>query len=396
MSEVALDGLRVIELGQKASAPHCGKLFADYGADAIKVEPVNGDAVRHWGPFPDDRSHPEKSGLFFFLNTNKRGVTLDVGTPKGREIFLALLQHADVLIENNPPQLMRAWGLDYASLAQRFLDLVMLSIIPFGQTGPYAEWAGADLNAFHLSVTGNRYLGRPDAAPFEQATFSADFFGAYVAAAWGLAAAHGVDLVGVQDLGVSCAEVLAAMFPGAQNIGGYVQDGVFGMPLGAPCTILPCKDGYVWMMALEPGQRKGLLRAMGDPEWGELEMFQSTFTRGENAHANYPIVQQWTTERTKQEIMDICQANDCPTTAVYTVAELAEHPHIKERGHLVDVPHPVLGSVRSLGAPVRLPDSPGGPRTGAPLLGQHTDEVYGTFLGMSDAELAALRRKGIM
>ncbi len=104
MPEGALEGIDVVELGQMVSAPYCAKLFSDYGADVIKIEPPNGgDVSRRWGPFPGDRSHPEKSGLFHFLNTNKRGVTLDVESARGREILLEILRGADLLIENQPP-----------------------------------------------------------------------------------------------------------------------------------------------------------------------------------------------------------------------------------------------------------------------------------------------------
>jgi crotonobetainyl-CoA:carnitine CoA-transferase CaiB-like acyl-CoA transferase len=388
MAEAALHGIRVVELGQGVSAPFCAKLLGDYGADVIKVEPPEGDIARRWGPFPHDQPHPETGGLFLFLNTNKRGITLDVGTRDGRERLYHLLRQADVFIENNRPQHMRDWGLDYPVLAQLNPQLVVISITPFGQTGPYAEWRGYDLNAFHLSASGSRYCGRPGEPPLEHGTFSADFFAGYVAAAWGLAAVYGhAHLGGGQHLDVSCAEVLAALFVGAQNIGGYAQDGKFekrtgvGMPLGAPATILPCKDGYVWMMALEPGQWNGLRAAMGNPEWAELEMFQDMFVRAQNADMIYPLIEQWTMEHTKQEIMDLCQANGCPTTAVFTVAEVAEHPHLKERQFFVEIEHPILGSIRTMGAPIRLPESPGGPRRPAPLLGQHNAEVYGELRG---------------
>ena len=143
MSDSALQGIRAIELGQGVSAPFCAKLFGDYGADVVKVEtPGSGDVTRHWGPFPGDEPDPEKSGLFFFLNTNKRGVALDPGSPDGRDALLELLAGADVFIENNPPQQMRDWGLDYATLAALYPELVMISITPFGQTGPYADWKG--------------------------------------------------------------------------------------------------------------------------------------------------------------------------------------------------------------------------------------------------------------
>jgi crotonobetainyl-CoA:carnitine CoA-transferase CaiB-like acyl-CoA transferase len=308
-----------------------------------------------------------------------------------------------VLIENHRPGAMRAWGLDYATLARANPDLVMISITPFGQTGPYSEWNGHDLNAFHLSAAGSRYCGRPDAAPLEHGTFSADFFGAVTGAAWGLAAVYGRGRAGGgQHVDVSCAEAIAACFVGGQNVGGYAQDGRFdrrtgvGMSLGAPATILPCKDGHVWILTLEPGQWNGLTRVMGNPEWMQLEMFQDMFVRAQNADAMYPLIEQWTMEHSKWEIMARCQAAGCPVTAVFTVGEAAEHPHLQERGYIVDLDHPALGRIRDLGAPFKLPASPGGPARPAPLLGQHNAEVFGDLLGMSGAEIDALRRAGIV
>jgi len=399
----ALEGFRVVELGEAVSAPYCAKLFADFGAEVIKVEPRTGDVSRHWGPYPEDTPHPEKSGTFFFLNTNKKGVTLDVSAARGRELFLELVRHADVLIENQRPSRMREWQLDYATLAAVHPDLVMLSITPFGQTGPYSEWNACDLNAFHLTGASSRYCGRPGEAPLEHGTFSADFFGATTAAAWGLAAVVGRRVAGGgQHLDVSCAEAIAALFTGSQNIGALAQDGKFdrrtgvGMSLGAPATILPCKDGHVWILALEAAQWNGLARVMGNPEWMQLEMFQEMLVRAQNKDAMYPLIEQWTLEHSKWEIMEQCQAVGCPVTAVFTVAEAAEHPHLKAREYLVEIDHPALGRLRTLGAPFRLPESPGGPCRPAPLLGEHTAEVYGTLLGLSAERLADLRRAAVI
>ena len=382
MTEGALAGIRVVELGQLVSAPYCAKLFADYGAEVIKVEPPDGDAARRWGPFPGDVSHPEKSGLYHFLNTNKRGVTLDVTRSDGRDSLLRLLARADVLIENNPPERMREWGLDYGSLSEVNPDLVMISITPYGQTGPYRDWKGYDLNAFHLTGTGSRYCGHPGQAPLEHGTFAADFYGAVAAAAWGLAAAYGRQRTGGgQHVDVSCAEAIAATFVGAYNIGGYAQDGVFdrrtglGMSLGAPATIVPCKDGHVWLLALEPGQWNGLARVMGNPDWMQVEMFQDMFARAQNADAIYPLIEEWTMAHGKHEIMDRCQEAGCPVTAVLDVAEVIEHPHLSQRGYWVELEHRELGRFRNLGAPFKLPESPGGPDRAAPLLGEHTVEV---------------------
>ncbi|MDH3213026.1 MAG: CoA transferase [Myxococcales bacterium] len=403
MAVAALEGVRIVELGQGVSAAFCTRLFADYGAEVIKIEmPGAGDVTRSWGPFPADEPHLEKSGLFFVLNTNKRSVTLDPSGDEGRDLLLRILDGADVLVENHQPGQMRAWGLDYARLAERIPALVMISITPFGQTGPYAAWKGCDLNAYHLSGTGSRYCGRPDEAPLEQGTFSADYFGAYVAATWGLASLLTQDAERGEHIDVSCAEAIAALFVGAQNIGGYAQDGSFekrtgvGMPLAAPATILPCKDGYVWMLALELGQWQGLARAMGNPDWTQTELFQDMFARAQHADVIYPLLEEWTRRHTKQEIMDRCQEHGCPSTAVFTVQDAAQHPHLDERGFIVELEHSVLGSVRTLGAPVLLPQAPGGPRSAAPLLGQHNGEVYGERLGLGEERLRELAANGVI
>ena len=168
------------------------------------------------------------------------------------------------------------------------------------------------------------------------------------------------------------------------------------MPLAAPATILPCKDGHVWMLALEPGQWKGLVEAMGSPDWAQLEIFEDMFVRGQNADAIYPLVEEWTMEHGKFEIMERCQQAGVPVTAVFTVGEAAEHPHLRARDYIVEIDHPELGRVRSLGAPFRLPESPGGPKDPAPLLGQHNQLIFGEGLGLSAPEQEQLRSEGIL
>ena len=403
MKDGALADIKVLEIGQMVSAPYCAKLFADYGADVVKIEPLGGDVARGWGPFPADVPHPEKSGLFFFLNTNKQSVALDIASARGKELLLELVAKADIVVENHLPPRARALGIDYASLAARNPNLVVVSITPFGQTGPYADWNAYDLNAYHLTGASHRYCGRPGEAPLEHGTFAADFYGAMTAATWGLAAVFGRDLVGGgEHVDVSCAEAIAATFVGGQNIGALAQDGKWerrtgvGMPLGAPATILPCKDGHVWMLALEAGQWNGLVAAMGNPEWAAIDMFQDMFSRAQNADVIYPMIEEWTMQHGKFELMAMCQAAGCPVTAVFTVEEAAEHEHLRARDYMVELDHPALGRVKGLGAPFKLPASPGGPVRAAPLLGQHTDEILKSRLGVDAGEIAKLRASRVI
>jgi benzylsuccinate CoA-transferase BbsF subunit len=379
----ALAGLRIVELGDGVAAPFCARLFADYGADVLKIErPGVGDVSRHWGPFPNDEPDLEKSGSFFFLNTGKRSVPLDLESDADRERLRGLLREADLFVESQRPSQMRAWDLDPSAIGGLNPDLVTISITPFGQTGPYADWLGYDLNAYHLTACGSRYCGRPDAPPLEQGTFSTEFFAGFAGMAWGLSAVLGRERVGGgQHLDVSSAEVVAALFVGAQNIGPYAQEGRYekrsgqGMGLGAPATILPCADGYVWMIALEKGQWRGLREAMGDPEWARVELFDDLFERGRNADILYPLLEEWTLQHSKQHIMDVCQAHGCPATAVFTTEDLASHPHLLERGAITEMEHPRLGRVQTPGVPIRLTEGLPTHRAAPPLLGEHHDAL---------------------
>jgi benzylsuccinate CoA-transferase BbsF subunit len=384
-----LSDLRVVELGDGVSAPFCARLFADYGADVIKIEePGRGDLARHWGPFPGDEPDIEKSGSFFCLNEGKRSHALDLDSIGDRERLRSLIAEADLFIENQDPARMRAWKLDPDALMELNPDLVAISITPYGLTGPYANWKGYDLNAYHLTACGSRYCGRPDAAPLEQGTFSSEFFAGFAAATWGLAAALGRDLVGGgQHLDVSCAEVIAALFTGAQNIGAYAQEGRYekrsgvGMSLGAPASILPCADGHVWIVAIEIGQWLGLRKAMGDPEWARVELFDDLFERGRNRDILLPLIEEWTRQHDKQTIMDVCQANGCPATAVFTTEDLARQSHLRERGAIIVRDHPRLGRVTTFGVPVRLSDGLPTDRPTAPLLGEHDTEIERSTTG---------------
>ena len=249
----ALKGYKVIDFGQMVSAPFCAKLFSDFGADVIKVEPPDGDASRRMGPFPRDEPHLEKSGLFFINNTNKRGVTCDVVTDEGRTLFLRLVQRADILIENNLPAQMKAWGLTYDVLAETNPNLVVISITPFGQTGPYSGWNGYDLNAYHLSGASSRYCGRPDdSARCEHGTFAADYLrrrNRCRLGTWGRSTVVTRPGVGTgQQIDVSCAEAIAATFVGApRTLGGWLRT--------APLTHAPV-SGCRWA----PRRRSSLAR----------------------------------------------------------------------------------------------------------------------------------------
>ena len=170
MTDTALSDLRVIDVSEGVAGPFCAKLFADFGADVVKIEPPSGDSARTLGPFPNGAPNPEASGMFIYLNANKRGVALDLESERGRELASALFDTADVVVENFPPGRMDEMALGYESLSPRNPGLVMVSTTPFGQTGPWRDWQATDLVEY--AASGLSYVnGAPDREPLKEPRF---------------------------------------------------------------------------------------------------------------------------------------------------------------------------------------------------------------------------------
>ncbi len=195
MVQGALYDLKILEYAQFISGPYCAKLMADLGAEVIKVEaPGLGDRARRYGPFPQDIPHPEKSGLFIYLNSNKKGITLDLHTTTGMKIFKELVRWADILVENNPPQFMKRLRLNYETLKEVNPRLIMISITPFGLTGPYRDYKTTELITFHMSGLGYETPGSVDdpekEPPLKAAGHQASFLGGTMGALLTLFALH--------------------------------------------------------------------------------------------------------------------------------------------------------------------------------------------------------------
>ena len=206
-----LDGIRVLDLGTEVSGPFCAKLLADYGADVIKVElPGNGDPSRRRGPFAGDDPHPEKSIPFLYINTNKRGVTLDTRSATGRGLLEAMLRTADVLVENVPPAQVGEFGLDYAELTRNNPGLVVTSITAFGQSGPYRDYSATDL--VNCAFSGLMYhTGDSDREPLRNSLNQSLYVaGANAAVATSAALLHRMATGLGQHVDVSAVECLAA------------------------------------------------------------------------------------------------------------------------------------------------------------------------------------------
>jgi crotonobetainyl-CoA:carnitine CoA-transferase CaiB-like acyl-CoA transferase len=403
MAEQALAGLRVIECGHMVAAAYATKLMADLGADVIKVEPPHGgDRSRTRGPFPGGTPHPESSGLFLYLNTNKRGVTLDLTQPSGRAVLTDLVAGADLLVHNFPPPEMADHGMDYEALAQRNPRLVMTSITPFGLRGPYRDYQATDLtlwNAGGLAYLNGGGPGTDDMPPLkpfgQQAEFQGGLNGAVAALGALFARVHSQQ---GQHVVISMQESVAAILELAFEFWPYM--GLVASRLGwkpiQPLDFLECRDGWIFLCCVEESQWRTFVDLMGNPEWASLEIFENRMARAQNWDALKLLLQEWASSQSVEEIYRAGQARRVPLAPVSTMADLLASDHLKVRGFFATIAHPHTGSLQYPGAPYQFSVTPWTIRRPAPLLGQHNAEVYTGELGVGTAALAALQHSGVV
>lgn len=400
----ALKGVRVVEWGSLVSAPFCGKVLAELGAEVIKVEPPGtGEEGRYRGPFPDNEAHPERSGLFLFANLNKRGVTLDVHSDRGRLLLERLLESADVFLENRPLTLIEELGLDYPSLKGRFPQLVVTSISPYGRTGPYRTYQGNDLTANAMSGL-SFGTGHPHREPLTTPLHQASYLAGVGAAFASIVALLGRDLNGQgRSVDVAEAQVIGTLLTG-YHLPTYIYRGVAGfrsgnrMRLGLfPNCVLPCKDGYICIDAPQMEQYRRFLDLLGEQEWMEQPRYRDRRAMSDQ----YPeeaesLIAPWFMQRTKQEILDACLENRIPCVPVQTFDEALADQQLNDREYFQEPAHSAAGAYRYPGPPYRFSETPARRFRPAPTLGQHNREIYGGALGLGDAEIAELERAGVI
>ena len=376
----ALDGVRVLEVGDLVSAAYATKLLADLGADVVKIEPQRGDLARGRGPFPGNIPHPETSGLFLYLNANKRGITLDLRQPRGQAALARLAAGADLLVHNVHPTLMAAHGLDYDRLSGANPRLVMTSIAPFGLSGPHASYRGPDVVTWSAGGVAalNGQTGEPDLPPLKAFGDQSGFQAALNAAVGSLGALFARLASGRgEHVEVSAQESVAAILELTFEFWPYT--GLVASRLGRkpiqPLCFVECRDGWIFICAVEEHQWQKFVDLMGNPEWAELEVFENRLARGANFDALEPFLQEWCRERSVQELYEEGQRRRIPFAPVSTMGDLLASPHLRARGFFATLAHSVAGPVTMPGAPYHLSATPWQLRTPAPTLGQHTAEV---------------------
>ncbi|MDA0734399.1 MAG: CoA transferase [Chloroflexi bacterium] len=401
-----LAGLKVLDLGQGISAPFCAKMLADLGAQVIKVEPPGGDLARKMGPFPGDVPDSEKSGIFLALNTNKLGVTLNLETETGREMLLQLAQQADLLVENFTPSYLPGLGLDFQAFHEGNPNLVLTSVTPFGQTGPWANYRASNLVISNLSGHSREHPGPVDVLesqpPLQLAAHQAEFIAGLSAATASMLALNRrrvqgvgchVDVSSMESLAVLPQTTLANFSLGQMVKGRSKQE--YGRQ--SLLALLPCRDGYVGISPRQQDQWERMVELMDSPGWANDPKFATRDSRLENWTDLEPMLAAWTGSLGKEDVYRRCQSVHIPSFPMNTAAELFQSDQFKARQFFTKTDHPVAGKLSYPGWPFQLGSGKRVELSPAPLLGQDNHDVLGEpGLGLSDQQLLALRAGNVL
>jgi crotonobetainyl-CoA:carnitine CoA-transferase CaiB-like acyl-CoA transferase len=345
--------------------------------------------------------------LFLYLNTNKRGVTLNLNTPEGARLFQGLVKTADILIETTPPGALSALGLGYNTLHTLNPRLIMASISPFGQTGPYHAYKGYELNCYHFSGIGyetpfNQVTDPATQPPLKAAGEQANFLAGWTTATAIMSAVHWRHLTGKgQQIDIAEIEAAANMLranypfyfaepPEGPNRSRLSKRQEWGLP-----WVWPCRDGYVAILAITDKHWEALKDLLGRPEWMDDELLKTPLGRFMHADVIKSLLEAWLLEHDRREIYQNGQALHLPIFPVQNLTEVMTTRHFHDRKFFEPYDVPGIGSVMLPGAPFKMSLTPWSLRRPAPRLGQHNIEVYGE-LGLSPGEVERLQQQGTM
>jgi len=396
----ALDGIRVLEVGTLISGPFAARLLGDMGAEVIKIEPPGSpDPIRTWGQAEVDGHH-----FFWTVHArNKKCITLNLRTPRGRELFCDLAERCDIIVENFRPGTLEKWNLGYEVLRQRNPGIILVRVSGYGQTGPDADKAGYASVA--EAVSGLRHMnGFPGGPPPRLALSLGDTLAGMFATQGALAALYRRTVTGEGQV-VDVALTEACLAVQESTIPDYDAGGVIRGPSGtrlegiAPSNIYRSADGSWVVIAANQDTVFGrLCAAMGRPELATDERFVDHVARGRNQDEIDAIIAEWAAQRRPNDIIDTLSTAGVIAGPINTVAEVVRDPQFQARGMLVEHYDEAAGrTVLGPGVVPVLSATPGGVRSAGPARpGQHNDEVYGQLLGLSTGELAVLADEGVL
>lgn len=404
----ALSHLRVVDLSRVLAGPWASQILADMGADVIKIErPGSGDDTRGWGPpFLKDEAGNDTTEAAYYLGANrgKKSLTLNIAAPEAQEIIRHLVKDADVFIENYKVGDMARYGLSYQDLKQINPRIVYCSITGFGQTGPMAEIAGYDFIVQGLgglmSITGE-HDDLPGGGPQKVGVAVADIMtGLYSTIAILAAIEHRHSSGEGQYIDMALLDVQVATIAN-MNMNYLCSGKVPGRQGNAHANIVPYQvfnaaDGELILAVGNDTQFAKLCAVLGCPEIAGDERYAKNANRVRHRDALLPLLQQRLVTRSVAQWVEVLQPEGVPCGPVNSLAQTFANPQVIHRQMRVDLPHPLAGSVPSVANPIKFSGTPIQYGDAPPTLGQHSDQVLKEYVGLSDAEIEALRIKRII
>lgn len=390
----ALSDLRVLDLSGNVAGPFCGRMFAGFGAEVIKIEPPAGEVGRNLPPLIDGMDGPDRSAFFLWLNAGKRGIVLDLDRAEAVAALRRLVQDADIVIESFAPGTLERLGLGYPELEQIRPGIILTSITPFGQTGPWRAAPNNDLVAGALSGWAS-VNGRPGREPLRPAGYQASFqagIAAYVATMGALSHRDRHDEG--QHVDISLLDPSVASF--APDITAAQYRGVVPGPRpgGFSSGPVPARDGHFSLTLSRAHFWRDAMVELGLPELGHDERFFESSYRQAHTHEVAAQVEERIAGRDKRELFDRLSTLRVVGGMVLTTAELFEDPQVQARRFLTPLTHPTAGALHYPNAPFQMSRTPWAIERPAPLLGEHTDEVL-RAAGLSQDEIDVLHGAGV-
>ncbi|MBU8657290.1 CaiB/BaiF CoA transferase family protein [Bacillus pumilus] len=391
----ALEGITVLDLGQIYNGPYCSLMLAFQGAKVIKLEPLKGEnlRVRRKGDCHE----------LLMLNSNKYGVSIDLKTDQGKEIFLDLVQKSDVLVENFSLGAMDRLGLGYDVLKEVNPRLIYASGKGYGLSGPYAKRPAMDLTVQAMAGV-MATTGFADKPPVKAGPAICDFlggihlFGGITTALYQRTITGKGQLVEVSmhdSVYPTLASALGAYYSQGEKFSERTGNQHSGMAT-APYNVYETKDGYIAILCVADRQWRSLLTVIDREDLLDDKRFETNIDRSAHTLIVDDIVSSWTTKRNKNEIAELFIEANIPHSPVQTIDEVANDPHLIEREMIREVSHAVEGNIKVPGSPIRLSDSPLEKVLPAPIIGEHTEEVLKDLLGYSDEQLEIFNHEGII
>ena len=387
----------MLDLSEDIAGSFCGRLLADYGADVLKLEPPTGASLRRMGPFFGDDPHPEKSLFYLLMNLNKKGATLNLETVTGRNILKRLVPHVDVVIESYRPGYLADFGVGYDDLVAENSALIMTSITPFGQTGPYSQYKGEEVVNYAMGLIMS-ISGIQGEEPLKHGGFQAKYEGGLNGAASTSMALFMQSNTGEgQHIDISVTECVASTAMATQTtytfMGGTLpRRRLSGSNFGHP---MPCKDGWIIVQTGGGATWDTIAEFFGDPQLKEPK-FADPAQRLRNTVELDQVVLDSIKERGKWDLFTKAAEARMLFGLVQTPSELLECPQLKSRAFYREIDHPVIGKVKVPASLFNLSLTPYQYTRPAPTLGQHNSEIYVDGLEYSREDFVRLRQLDVI